>query len=299
MGHAAVSSAESKDGMMLTKSDIDLHAQLKIDQATLESFGVRRVDDREARELLAINRPYGRLDGVIYPYRLPGQPRAVGHRLRRDHPEIENDKPKNKYLSGYGDRRHLYFGELNLTVCADTSIQAVLVESEKAALAVGCSGKRLGRAVLPIALGGCWSWRGRIGKVIDAKGAMVDETGVLPDFWLVDWTQRDAVIVYDTNCAVNKTVQWARHELAKVLADRGARVRFADLPVENGINGPDDFLGRHDDAEFWKLVDAAKSWAMYAVKQRPAPPDDDMPTMFTADDGRYTLSVLDGTVEFI
>ena len=34
--------------------------------------------------------------------------RIVTHRLRRDHPEIEHGKPKNKYLSAYGDRRHLY-----------------------------------------------------------------------------------------------------------------------------------------------------------------------------------------------
>jgi hypothetical protein len=30
-------------------------------------------------------------------------------RLRRDHPEMENGKPRDKYLSAFGDTKHLFF----------------------------------------------------------------------------------------------------------------------------------------------------------------------------------------------
>ena len=45
-----------------------------------------------------------------------------------------------------------------------------------------CAPRRaIGRAVLAVGTGGCWGWRGVIGKTEDANGTRVDETGPLPD----------------------------------------------------------------------------------------------------------------------
>lgn len=285
----------------LSPEDIALHAKLRISPSTLEAFGVRRVDDVTAREALALGKSrYGDMGGVVYPYFIPGQASPVTHRLRRDHPEIENGKPKNKYLSGYGDRRHLYFAARKVALLAVVAASVIIVESEKAALATFESAQRTGRDVLPIALGGCWSWRGRIGKTLDPKGASVDEIGVLPDFGLIEWTSRDVVILFDSNVNTNRAVQMARRELAAELTRRGAKVRFATLPIENDINGPDDYLGKHGDTDYWALLDGAKP-AVFGIagSKAAAPIVDDMPSTFTGADGRYVFSVLDGVVEFI
>jgi hypothetical protein len=124
--------------------------------------------------------------------------------------------------------------------------------------------------VLAIALGGCWGWKGRIGKTVDASGARVDETGPSADFSLIAWKNRDALLVFDSNVAANATVLAARTALARELGTRGARVRVADLPVEAGINGPDDYIGKHGDDAWWTLVDRATDsdgWVRDSRKQ--------------------------------
>ena len=41
------------------------------------------------------------------------------------------------------------------------------------------------------------------------------------------------------------------------LSRRGAHVRIVPLPIEAGVNGPDDFVGRHGDHAFIALLEAA------------------------------------------
>ena len=242
---------------MLTPADLELHARLGITPAVLDAFHVQRVTDAQARELLALPRRTGRLDGIVYPYLDPISRRPVTRRLRRDHPEIEHGKPKDKYLSAFGDHRHLYFACDDPAVLRDAAVPAILVESEKGALAVRCAAERCGRVVLALGLGGCWGWRGRKGLVESANGGHVDETGPLPDVDRIAWTGRDAILVFDSNVQTNAQVQRARRALGAELARRGAHVRVVDLPVEDGINGPDDYLGRHGSEPFFAIVDGA------------------------------------------
>lgn len=242
---------------MLTPADVAMHAQLGIDAEILEQMQVRRIDDREARDVLGLMKRPGRLDGVLYPYLLPGQLRPVTHRLRRDHPDLENGKPKNKYLSAYGDRKHLYFATTDPTLLTDVTVPVVLVEAEKSVLAVTCVARRTDRRMLVLGLGGCWGWRGRIGKVIDARGASVDEVGPLPDLDRVTWSGREAILIFDANAATRTPVQAARRALGLDLSRRGAHVRIVPLPVEDGLNGCDDYIGRHGDQSFIALFEAA------------------------------------------
>jgi len=242
---------------MLTAADLALHAALAIDPDMLEAMQVRRVDDREARDVLALNGRPGRLEGVLYPYLLPGFDRPVTHRLRRDFPEVERGKPKDKYLSAFGDGRHLYFAAVDPAWLTDPSVSVIVSEAEKSALAIACAARRQARRLVSLALGGCWNWRGRIGKTTTAAGARVDETGPLPDFGRFTWAGRVVVLAFDVNAATNRSVQTARRALDVYLTRQGAIVQTLDVPALEGVNGPDDFLGQQGDQAWFALVDAA------------------------------------------
>ena len=155
----------------LRAADLELHASLGITPELLAAAGVRRVSDTEAHELLS-SRHSGDLAGIAYPYVDPTSGQPAAYRVRRDHPEIESNKPKDKYISSYGDRRRLYFAPDTNALLSDTSVPVVIVEAEKSVLAIASAADRAGRRILPIGTGGCWGWRGR-GPVCsyDLRGA--------------------------------------------------------------------------------------------------------------------------------
>jgi hypothetical protein len=249
----------------LRPEDLTHLEQLGISRELLVHAGVRRVSDQEAREILFVGGRSGHFGGVLFPYVLPWTGQCATYRVRRDHPDYENDRPKNKYFAVSGDRRRLYFGGADPSALLDTTISIVAVEAEKSVLAIASAAERAGRRVLPIGLGGCWGFRGRIGKVVNAAGERVDEVGVLLDFDQIKWTGRIVFIAVDSNAATNPSVQSARRALATELARRGATVRILDLPPEGGVNGPDDLIGRFGDRKFFELLDAAPDVATFDV----------------------------------
>ena len=230
----------------LTAADLETHARLGITPDLLHAAGVRRVTDAEARSVLTSRHP-GNLQGLCYPYVDPVTGRVLTYRVRRDHPEIEDGKPVDKYLSASGDRRRLYFRAGSRRPSRQHRRHRCSRRGRKERAGGNGGGVRAGRSLLVTGTGGCWGWRGRIGKTIDANGNRVDEKGPLPDLDRIVWTGRDVVIVFDANAASNASVQAARRALARELAARGATVRIADLPVEDGVNGPDDFIAAHGD----------------------------------------------------
>ena len=240
----------------LRPADLALHAGIGVPPELLRAAGVRRVTDAEARVLLSSRRS-GDLAGVVYPYLSPDTGKPSAYRVRRDHPEIEAGKPTSKYLSSYGDRRRLYFPPEPSDLLADLGAPVIVVEAEKSVLAITAAASRTTRRVLAVATGGCWGWRGRIGKTEDASGARVDEKGPVPCFNTITWSGRDVVIIFDGDVASNTNIKAARRALTAELSTRGARVRLADVPPEDGVNGPDDYIGQHGDAAFFGLLDAA------------------------------------------
>jgi hypothetical protein len=92
----------------LTTADIEALSRLGIPADLIARARVERLTDYEAREKYGIT-GYGDRSGLVFPNFDPADGRRRTARLRRDNPEIEGGKPKNKYISAYGDRRHLYF----------------------------------------------------------------------------------------------------------------------------------------------------------------------------------------------
>ena len=242
--------------MNLTSTDLALHASLGIPADLLERARVRRVTDHEVRELLGGNH-HGDLGGILYPRVQPNSGKEVGYRVRRDHPEVEAGRLKNKYLSSI-DPPHWFFPPDCASLLGEVAVPVVIIEAEKSALTMAAAVTKTGRNMLPIALGGAWNWKGRIGKTTDAEGARVDEHGPLADFQLVAWTARTVTILFDANAAANPSVKGARRGFVVEVMRRGANVRIADLPVEDGVNGPDDYLGKHGDAALFAVIDGAR-----------------------------------------
>lgn len=242
----------------LTDRDLEVFARFGIDGHLLDEGGIRRVSDRQAREQLNSSHR-GDLSGVLFPYIDPQAGHPVTLRVRRDHPELDAaGKPQAKYIAAYGDSPHVYFVPGAGPLLDDVAVPVVIVEAEKSALAFTAAGRRQNRRLLSIALGGCWGWRTqRAGKAPDATGARVNTPGPQPDLGRIAWTGRDVVIVFDCNAATNPKVRQARRQLADHLVSCGAHVRIGAVPVEPGVNGPDDYRAAHDDAVLLMLLDDA------------------------------------------
>ena len=218
--------------LALNDSDRAIFQRMGIGPKWLARAKIRRVTDAEARSVFGIQASAAAdLSGIVFPYLHPNDGNRVTTRLRRDHPEQDaKGKPRQKYLSPWGDARHLYFPPGAASLLADASCPVVIVEAEKSVLALAALAERVDRKLLPIGTGGCWSWRGQVGIEPDASGQRVPVKGVLPDFDLLQWTARDVVICFDANAASNPKVGQARQMLAGELEARGARVRIANLP---------------------------------------------------------------------
>jgi hypothetical protein len=242
----------------LTEADLARFERFGIPHDLLDAAKVRRVTDTEAAALGILYKSE-HLAGIFFPYPDPETLLRVTGRLRRDHPELDRDgKAIGKYLSPAGDHRHVYCPPGSGLLLADTSVTVTFVEAETSALALTAAAARTGRQLLAIGTGGSDGWRGRIGKMTDADGARVDVKGPLGDFDRVVWTDRDVVILFDSNAATNNNVQYARRALAKELLQRGAKVRIGDVPVEDGVNGPDDLRAAHGDTALFAVLDSAQ-----------------------------------------
>jgi hypothetical protein len=245
----------------LTADDLAMFAHLGIEPQLLERAGIKRVTDRQARDNYGIV-GHGSMSGIVFPYFEPlkGNASRWTARLRRDKPDIEDGKPKRKYMTPYGDRPHLFFPRGSDELLADTTVPVILVEAEKSALALLAWSERVGQKLAPVALGGCWGWKGRVGKVETARGERVDEYGALADL-SVCRSGRCTYILLDANCTTNREVQIARRELVKALRKQQADVQILDLPAGDGVNGPDDYIGVMGDQAMARLFEGASAGA--------------------------------------
>jgi Domain of unknown function (DUF3854) len=231
----------------LTAQDRQMFARLGVDECWLVAACVFRVTDQEVRAYgFNLSRANGSTDtdlsGVLFPCVNPETGDRTTARLRRDRPDVIEGRQKNKYVSAWGDNRHLYFPHGSGQLLKDASVLVVFVESEKSAPALAGLARRRGLALLPIAIGGCFGWLGETGITENPTGERCETKGPLADLHLFRWKGRTATILFDANVSTNVQVRTARRKLAGVIAGLGARVLFADLPARQGVNGPDDLI---------------------------------------------------------
>jgi hypothetical protein len=225
--------------MNLVPADLASFEQLGIDADLLAAAHVTRVTDREAKDAFGIQYS-GDKAGVVFPYYI--NDRRVTARLRRDNPEVDIEgRPQNKYVAAWGDTRHCYFPpEFLATLKRDPDVALVAVEAEKSALAGTAWAKRTGKKFIFFALGGCWGWRGRIGKTEAPDGTRIDVKGALPDLAVCDG--RTVHVMLDANVATNEKVLSAEKALVAELRKRNCRVLTCRIPTMKMVNGPDDLI---------------------------------------------------------
>jgi uncharacterized protein (DUF927 family) len=268
------------ESAQLTSADLAAFSRLGVRPQLLLQAGIQRVSDVKAREKYGILGPAtSDMSGILFPYFSITTGARVTARIRRDNPEIEDGKEKNKYISAYGDRKHLYFPPQAAAKLRDAEMPIVLVEAEKSALALTGWADRTETKLLAVATGGCWGWRGRIGRVQNAHGERVDEHGPISDLSCCDG--RKVYVLLDANVATNPKVQQARAALVRELKKRGSEVWLCDLPTLDGVNGPDDYIALCGDG------------AMTEVFARPSA------AIATCNYGGGRFEVIDRGVEYI
>lgn len=253
----------------LNESDLTMFARFGIETDLLTAAGVCRVTDAEAREHYGM-RFNGDLAGIVYPYFNPLNGDRWTARLRRDKPEVDSEgKPQNKYISAWGDNRHLHFPPRAGALLGDASVPVVIVEAEKSDLALTALAAQFGRSLLAIGTGGCWGWRGKTGITVGPKGEREQVRGPLPDLDGIAWTGRKAIIIFDANVVSNSDVRAARIVFADNLRARGAKVYLVNLPAEEGVNGPDDYIADRGGKAMFSLIDNAGEYERSIIVLRP------------------------------
>jgi putative DNA primase/helicase len=265
-----------------------LFERLGIAPELLAEAHVQRVTDAEARDVYGITGSATKdMSGIVFPYFSISTGQRVTARIRRDNPEIEDGKEKEKYISAYGDRKHLHFPPNAKDKLQSHEMPIVLVEAEKSCLALVAWAERAGATLLPLGMGGCWGWRGRIGKVENAHGKRVDELGALADLSCCDG--RKVYVLLDANVATNPKVRQAQTALVADLQKRNCETLLCDLPEVDGVNGPDDYIAVCGDDAMAQVFANAHGQA-----ERPAEfSDDALALRFTVEHGsdlRYTAA---------
>lgn len=233
----------------LTDADFALLGRCYISRDVALSARLRRVTSAEGAQLVGRSNSED-YAGIAIPYYWPGMAGCNAHRLCRDHPPISTKRgqPKKqaKYLSAPGWSNHLYWHpDTPASVPRDPAIPLYITEGQKKCLALWRLFRETGNESQPIGLNGVWGWSGKIGIEENSEGKRVQVKGAIPDVDRIDWQARQTFIVFDTNVSSNASVAAARNQLALELVSRGAIVQFIDLQPEDGVNGIDDYLGKH------------------------------------------------------
>jgi predicted P-loop ATPase len=230
----------------LTPQDFGMLECCYISVEIASAAGIYRVPSLEGRALLG-RKDSGDYSGLVFVYRWPGDSYVYLCRLRLDHPPWEGGKVQYRYLTAAGTRNRLYLPPCDPILLDNLNLPLLVTEGEKKCLALWRMALEIGNgtgspAFVPIGLPGVHGWRGTIGSESDSHGKRIPEKGPIADLNRIAWLNRTVTILFDANAATNPKVQYARRDLARELARRGANVYIADLPEAVGVNGCDDYL---------------------------------------------------------
>jgi len=202
--------------------------------------------------LLNWSRPNKRV-GACLVIRFRDYPSGEPNCYARIRPDKPRSTTKAKYESPVGSVSRAYFTPEAIEAAKRKGAVLAIVEGEKKAESSAMAG------VPTIALVGIWNGfkpreKGEDGR---GKGPRV----LLDELAAIDWQGRTVIIIFDTDPIRNRDVFHARAELARVLTEHGAEVRFVDLPLgptgEDGLpmkTGADDYIYREGPEAFRQLV---------------------------------------------
>ena len=176
---------------------------------------------------------------IVIPFHFPDGSNGY-FRVRPDITPILAGKP-SKYLAPVGEKIRVYFPAGVLPYLQDVSAELLISEGEFKALAATQHGFPC------VGIAGVNSWN------------VAKEKRLLPDLEAIAWRGREVRIVFDNDITEKPSVQNAESWLAKMLQDRGAKVRVVSLPA-GPAKGLDDFLVSQGDgakAALRKLLDTA------------------------------------------
>jgi hypothetical protein len=177
----------------------------------------------------------------------------AGSRVRVDH--ADGDVPR--YLTDKGNKS-FFFAPGAGDLLKDTTVPVIFVEAEKSALAIASLARRARRTYLIVAIGGVYGWKRKAVKELQPDGGTKEVTGPAPDLDLIHFKDRHVLIAFDSNVATKPEVRKARNAFRKELPHRKAAIAFVEIPAEDDINGPDDFIAvRGDDAVIAAIDDAS------------------------------------------
>jgi putative DNA primase/helicase len=239
-----------------------------ISPAIADSAKLRRVTTEEGKEIVG-RRDFEDYSGLVFPYFWPGRPGVFAHRIRRDCPPFEihagQRRERDKYMSAPGYGNGIYFHPLTpACTLTDVTMPLVFTEGQKKCLALyrlaheGLAETQETAMLIPAGLNGVYGWKDRREKQTGPTGKRVSISGPIAQLDLITWTGRRTYILFDSNVLTNPKVAAARNQFAQELAGRGAEVFLIDLPVEDGINGIDDYLSKHGPEPAMKLFAQAR-----------------------------------------
>lgn len=263
---------------VLTDKDYLEFLKLKISREIVDRAGVFRVTRDEAEVNLGV-----RLDcdgGVCFPVFLPAlngnnTTHAVAYSVRQDDPIYDADgKAERKYVTTPG-RQYPYVAPVNPEWFPDPTVPVLLSESQKSALALLRWAESHDRRFIPIAINGCYGWRGKTGIEPDADGERKEVKGLNPGLAALCQGHR-VYILLDANAATNPHVKHGRAWLAETLLQDKITtdIRILSLPTPVGAvrwNGPDDFLSVTTDADFDEVFESSQRFRLSEPEKSAAP----------------------------
>lgn len=200
-------------------------------------------DPRRLRGEIGIADDGCRTQGILIPL-LDVTGRRWGYQYRPDSPRERNGKLV-KYETPINQRNGIDVPPGVGERLGDPNEPLFITEGSKKADSAAAHG------LCCVSLSGVWNWRGK-----NSKGGKE----LIADFHSIALNDRPVVIAYDGDAARKPSVQKAMTELAGVLSNKGARVRYLHLPDEDLKVGLDDYLtSGHTVADLWKLVQPAGS----------------------------------------
>jgi hypothetical protein len=238
----------SKRPALLSQHVEDLRRSGLTDE-TIAAAGIYSTDDAdEVRRILKWNRGGdAMLPAMVFPFRNVLGMESCYSRIKADKPRKDKDGKPIKYESPKGEPNRAFFPPDTRVGCS--GVPFIITEGEKKALAAEAAG------IPTIGLTGVWGWCMK--RPRDENGKGVGDYELIDDLTLIAWKGSLVRIVFDSDAAIKKEIQWAEYRLAEKLTSLGATVEIIRLPdSEDGKKvGLDDYIVANGVDAFRRLID--------------------------------------------